>query len=190
MYGSRCKVFGPRHSGCPFLILNLWASRCLDPPSPVHFLAATLELTPAHSNLVISAHCNGTHPCEEVWLSGGVPVVGPDGGALHWQRASAELGLPNSANVWKASVPADVARSGAARQSSLHWLEDAEGTTLLDRARWPNRRPRDGTIDKPSLLDVSSSTAVWHQKPKLVRDFDIDGSRVGVAEHRRWCSIN
>jgi hypothetical protein len=31
----------------------------------------------------------------------------------------------------------------------------------------PNRRPQDGTIDKPSLLDIAPSSAVWLQPPKV-----------------------
>ena len=59
----------------------------------VHFLGSTLQLTPAHSDLLITAFCSGSAPCEEVWLSGGIPLPAAawtphntSGGANIWQR--------------------------------------------------------------------------------------------------------
>jgi hypothetical protein len=124
----------------------------------VHFLESTLQLTPAHSDLLITAFCSGSAPCEEVWLSGGIPLP-----AAAWTPHN----VSNGANIWQRDVPAAAAAAGAVPASALHWLEDLEGATALTRARWPNRRPQDGTIDKPSLLDITASSAVWLQPPTV-----------------------
>lgn len=125
----------------------------------VHFLDAALELGTRHSNLLVTAFCSGASPCERVWLSGGLELAPSAGWRPH------ELG--SGRNIWSAAVPSAVVEAGAIAQSSLHWLDDLEGGTALTRARWPNRRPRDGTIDRPSLLDIAATNAVWTQKRTL-----------------------
>ena len=124
----------------------------------VHFLESTLQLTPAHSDLLITAYCSGSAPCEEVWLSGGIPLP-----TATWKPHN----ISGGANIWQRQVPTAAAAAGAVAASALHWLDDLEGATALTRARWPNRRPQDGTIDKPSLLDISPSSAVWLQPPNV-----------------------
>lgn len=131
----------------------------------VHHLTQTLELTTAHDGLLLTQFCPGgvDAQCEEVWLSGGVPL-----GNLRWNPHN----VTPPRNIWSASlarVPRAAIAVAGGQQSSLHYLADAEGATELDRARWPNRRPSDGTIDRPSLLDITSSSAVWLQKESLAR---------------------
>jgi len=123
------------------------AERAVALRAGTHFLAATLELTPRHSHLRLAAYCSGSGPCEQAWLSGSVAL-----GALQWKQHNVSGG----SNVWKASVSAAAVAAGAVGGASLHWLEDSEHTTVLDLARFPNRIPSTGTLDKPSLLDVMS----------------------------------
>ena len=127
----------------------------------VHHLSRTLQLTPAHSHLRLGAYCSGEAPCETAWISGGVPLAGDDD--LQWERASP------SANIWKASIASSAAsRAGTRPMASLHWLEDRDDATALTLARWPNRRPNDGTLDRPSLLDVMTGTdASWERAPMV-----------------------
>jgi hypothetical protein len=130
----------------------------------VHFLPTTLQLTVQHSNTVVEAFCSSSG-CEEVWISGGVAVPVTASGAGSWQPHNTSGHL----NIWELNVPPAVTDTGASVQSALHWLDDLEFETALDRARWPNRKPSDGTIDKPSLLDVTATTAVWEQKQTVSR---------------------
>lgn len=102
----------------------------------VHFLESTLELTPAHSDLLITSYCSGSAPCEDVWLSGGIPLPPAD----KWQPHN----ISSGSNIWSRSVPPDAAAAGAVAASALHWLDDLDGATALTRSRWPNRRPEDG----------------------------------------------
>ena len=123
----------------------------------------------AHSGLLLTSYCSGVAPCEQAWLSGGLPLSGAiisAGGG--WKPHD----LSHGRNIWKARVPAEIAAAGALAQSAMHWLDDLGGSTVLDRARWPNRQPSVGTVDKPSLLDISGqhgwdTTAVWLQKPNV-----------------------
>ena len=124
----------------------------------VHFIHETLELSPQHSGLLISAYCSGSTPCEEAWISGGIELQ-----PAEWK----EYDTTGGRNVWSRAVPAAAAAAGANAQSSLHWLDDREGDTVLTRARYPNRRPQDGTVDKPSLVDITATTAVWEQPPSV-----------------------
>ena len=124
----------------------------------VHFIHETLELSPQHSGLLISAYCSGSAPCEEAWISGGIELQ-----PAEWKEHDTTGGR----NIWSRAVPAAAAAAGANAQSSLHWLDDREGDTVLTRARYPNRRPQDGTVDKPSLVDITATTAVWEQPPSV-----------------------
>ncbi len=124
----------------------------------VHFLESTLQLMPAHSNLLITSFCSGSAQCEQVWLSGGILLP-----AATWRPHN----VTGGANIWQRGVPDVAVAAGAIPASALHWLDDLEGETALTRARWPNRRPQDGTIDKPSLLDITATSAVWQQPPKV-----------------------
>lgn len=149
----------------------------------VHILGATLELTPAHSGATLTAYCSGTAPCEQVWLSGGVPL---DAGGS-WTAHDTTGGR----NIWARPVPAAAVAAGTGAQSSLHWLEDLDGATALTRARYPNRRPADGTVDKPSLLDITATTAVWEQplsvRPSLHKQVDSPSIPLTVTgEFNKW----
>jgi hypothetical protein len=154
----------------------------------VHYLERTLELTPAHDNLVITPFCRGDGtPCEQVWLSGGVVLHD-----LQWTAHDTTRGR----NIWKSSltrVPVAAVRMASGPQASLFRLEDLDGKTELDRARWPNRRPQDGTIDRPSLLDVATSSAEWLQSavvataaPKRVETPSV--SQSVTTEFNHWIS--
>jgi hypothetical protein len=148
----------------------------------VHFLEDTLQLAPAHSNLLITAYCSGSAPCEDVWLSGGIPLP-----AETWKPHNTS----GSRNIWSRSVPLAAAAAGAVAASALHWLDDLDGFTALTRARWPNRRPQDGTIDKPSLLDITATTAVWQQpatvKPALHKSVSTPSIPLSVTgEFNKW----
>jgi hypothetical protein len=99
----------------------------------------------------------------QVWLSGGAALE-----SLVWSPH--DVNPPR--NVWTASLenaPRSAVNAAGGTQSSLHYLADADGATELDRARWPNRGPGDVTIDRPSLLNITTSSALWLQKPSVAR---------------------
>lgn len=94
----------------------------------VHFIGRTLNLTHADANLTLM-----NAPGEDAWLSGGkaLPVD------LEWKRVADMAG-----NVWRAQLPADFGPVPA-----LHALM-RDGTTVEQpRARHPNKRPEDGTME-------------------------------------------
>ena len=127
----------------------------------IHFLSNTLQLSPAHSGLVMTAYCPGNALCEKVWLSGGVPITG-----IKWHPHDI---LGDHKNIWMTNVSVPAAQAGAQTAASLHWLEDAELETILTLARFPNAHPGSGTMDKPSLLDIMSNTDAMWERPQVIR---------------------
>eukprot|EP01079_Euglenida_sp_SAG-EU17-18_P006628 gene6628-1183_t len=107
------------------------------------------------SNLTITNYCNGSSACDEVWISGGMPLGPPD--PPDWQPESNAKG-----NIWVTKVSPEAGAAGVKFQN-LHWLDDLEVDTVLTLARYPNRRPEDGTSDLASLLDVAQTDAVWQK---------------------------
>lgn len=132
----------------------------------MHYLNATMALGPEHSNLTIMS----TPGAERAWISGGILLQQKD---LKWKKSDASKATATATptptnNIWAATIPDHAAAAAASSLSgSMHWESDAGAFTPLTKARFPNRRPEDGTMDKGSLLDLSSSDVKWERKPGM-----------------------
>ena len=120
------------------MLRNLKAPRVMVLRGGVHFLADTLNVTAADGDLsIVSA------PGEAAWLSGGA-LLPTD---VSWTRVVGEQ------PVWRAVLP-----EGFGDVLGLHALMPDGSTIAYDRARHPNRKPEDGTMEHGLW---SPAGAVW-----------------------------
>ncbi|MDA9686882.1 hypothetical protein N9U05_00150 [bacterium] len=121
------------------------ASKVIALRAGVHFLGQTLQLTPADNELTIQNYLG-----EEAWLSGGQLLEG-----LKWEKYNVSQG----ANIWVTTLPkAIVHGDGAAVKtignSGILGLNSLSGSiygssgTRMTRARFPNKLPSAGTMEK------------------------------------------
>ena len=107
----------------------------------VHFLNKTLQLTPIDRGLIIRSAAG-----EHAWLSGGKPLPTK----LPWKQISDK-------GIWRVKLPEDFGPV-----TGLHALA-VDGTTKPQvRARHPNRRPMDGTMEH-GLWSPQNSTWSKHE---------------------------
>ena len=110
-----------------------------------------------HSHTRITAYCSGTAPCEHVSVSGGIPVPA----AGKWRPHD----MSNGRNIWKLSVPKDVARAGAHAQSALHWLNGNPQAHV----GWPGGKPHThvgwlgGNLDDETAVLTRARWSVFFQ---------------------------
>jgi hypothetical protein len=115
----------------------------------VHFLTATILLTPADSGLVVTGYEG-----EQAWVSGGVPL-----GSLSWSPYD----LTQGRNVWVADIDPSIPLTS---MPGLNTLSNTDVPTRLWRAKYPNFNQEDiigqGLPDmhqvarwiKPGLFDI------------------------------------
>eukprot|EP01062_Namystynia_karyoxenos_P040534 TRINITY_DN29548_c0_g1_i1.p1 TRINITY_DN29548_c0_g1~~TRINITY_DN29548_c0_g1_i1.p1 ORF type:complete len:911 (+),score=184.09 TRINITY_DN29548_c0_g1_i1:73-2733(+) len=102
-----------------------------------HYLgpgAEPLQLGPEDSGLSIVGV-----PGEDVWVSGGVPLT-----AVSWKKWNGTAPRQAGANVWVARVGQEV----VGKVRGLHTLHGDGLTPLKPRARWPNRDPLSGGMER------------------------------------------